>query len=73
MKKITLLAIALISLASCSTTPIDPKAETSHRIIGKEHNVYEGIGYQIIEVDGVEYLNADHGGMCVLVKDTTKK
>ena len=72
MKKISLIAIALISLASCNSVPIDKNAETSHRIIGKEYQVYEGYVYQIIEVDGKEYISCASGGMCPLVKDTTK-
>jgi hypothetical protein len=72
MKK-SFLTLAVATLfASCTTTPVDKNAETSHRIVGKEHNVYDGVSYQIIEVDGVEYLCAYQGGMCPLVKDTIK-
>jgi hypothetical protein len=72
MKKITIIAIALISLSSCSTAPLDKSFENSHRIIGKEYHVVEGYGYQIIEVDGVEYIAMTGGGICPLVKDTIK-
>lgn len=71
MKKI--LSFLLVVLASCSSAPIDSNAEKSHRIIGKEYNVYAGYGYQIIEVDGKEYLSMTGGGICPLVnKDTLK-
>ena len=72
MKKITLIAIALISLASCTTTTVDVNAETSHRIITKESRQYEGVSYQIMEVDGHEFLCQYHGGMCLIPKDTIK-
>lgn len=73
MKKIVLfVVIATIALISCTTAPVDKNAESSKRIIGKEYNVYGGYGYQIIEVDGQEYLSMTGGGICPLVKDTLK-
>lgn len=61
MKKILLLSLIVLTLFSCNTVPVDTKAETSHRIVGKEHNVYGGYGYLIIEIDGVEYVSASSG------------
>ena len=71
MKKLIIL-IAL-AFASCNTVPVDKDVETSHRIIGKEYNIYEGHSYQIIEVDGHEFLCQYNGGMCLIPKDTLKK
>lgn len=72
MKKIILIAIVfIIFISGCDTAQVDKNSEVSHRIIGKEYNVYDGTGYQIIEVDGVEYLSKTSGGICPLV-DTTK-
>jgi hypothetical protein len=79
MKKITLIAIALISLSSCAdystTTPKDNtgKPLTPQRIHGVESTVYDGITYNIVEVDGNEFLCQYNGGMCLIPKDTTKK
>jgi hypothetical protein len=72
MKKLILFATAII-LSSCDTVVVDPKSEISHRIVGKEHNVYGGHGYQIIEVDGVEYIAVSEGGICPLVKKDSIK
>ena len=38
------------------------------RIVGKETTVYSSREYQIIEVDGVEYIST-RGGICPLVRE----
>ncbi len=79
MKKITLIAIALISLSSCAdyntTAPKDSNGRplAPQRIHGVESTIYDGISYHIIEIDGNEFLCMYHGGMSLLPKDTTKK
>lgn len=79
MKKI--LFIAIILLAGCGETPIQvDKSRTinaqnsteKQRIKGKGSFTYDGIFYQIIEVDGVEYLTQYGGGIVCLEKDSTK-
>lgn len=70
MKK--LIIVLAIALSSCSTASTDANEETSHRIIGKEYTVYHGAGYQIIEVDGKEFIASTNGGLCPLLIDTVK-
>jgi hypothetical protein len=43
-------------------------SKDKNRIIGKEDAIYGGVGYQIIEVDSVEYISVGSGGICPLVK-----
>jgi hypothetical protein len=68
MKKIYLFIIlgAIFLLNSCGekTGNDDPK-----RIIGNESTLYGGHIYQIIEVDGVEYLCSGDGGICPITKN----
>lgn len=68
-----ILIVALLSIILCScvdgTTQTTKKVgEAKQRIIGKEYTMYQSIGYQIIEIDGVEYVCMDGGGICPLVK-----
>jgi hypothetical protein len=59
-------AITLNSCDDAQTTPTD-------RITIKESTLPSDFRYEIIEVDGVEYLCSSRGGLCPLVKDTTAK
>jgi hypothetical protein len=59
-------AIILNSCDDAQTTPTD-------RITIKESTLPSDFRYEIIEVDGVEYLCSSRGGICPLVKDTTAK
>ena len=64
-----LLAIILVSCADNSTTTTKAIGELKQRIIGKEYTEYNGVGYQIIEIDSVEYLSNTIGGVCRLSKN----
>ncbi len=44
------------------------KNELKPRIVGKEYTVYNGVGYQIIEIDNIEYLSITSGGVIPLKK-----
>ena len=70
MKKEIFCLFLLVSiLFSCKNESTSkPRNEKKHRIIGKEYTGYKGTGYQIIEVDGVEYITTTSGGICPLVK-----
>lgn len=79
MKKLFLLFAPIASmLTSCSdfntTTPKDNQGKilNKQRIHGVETTTFDGIDYQILEVDGHEYLSRTQGGICPLVKDTIK-
>ena len=71
MKKIFIVAITLLALNSCdkSTGALETKKQVeTQRIICKETTVAGGYGYQIIEVDSIEYLTTLHGGIYPLIK-----
>jgi hypothetical protein len=69
MKYILIFALFLfVSCADNTTTTIKREQEANQRIYGKEYTIYKGTGYQIIEVDGVEYITTTRGGICPLVK-----
>jgi len=53
-----------------NTTTMNQPAK---RIIGKEYTIYEGTGFRIIEIDGIEYVANSSGGICPLTKDTSNK
>jgi hypothetical protein len=72
MKNLFLILAISTLFIGCSTAQLDNKYETSSRIIGKEYHTVSGHGYQIIEVDGHEYLCMTGGGICPLVRDTVK-
>lgn len=59
---------AILFFTSCGKKDND----NTKRIIGKEHTTYKGMVYQIIEVDGVEYLCTHDGGICPLANDTLR-
>jgi hypothetical protein len=63
-----LVFVFLVSCADNSTTTTKYPNELKQRIVGKEHTVYNGVGYQIIEIDSVEYLSNTTGGLCQLQK-----
>ena len=79
MKKIFLILSVTTLLTSCAdystSTPKDQKGNpiNKQRIHGIEYTVFEGHGYAIIEIDGVEYLSNTQGGICPLVRDTIKQ
>jgi hypothetical protein len=64
---------AILLLLSCSNNgtrrSVKKDGENPQRIIGKESTVYDFYRYQIIEVDGVEYIATCQGGIYPLVKD----
>jgi hypothetical protein len=62
-----LLVAVITSCADGNTTTTKREGEAQQRIVGKEYTVYDGRGYQIIEIDGVEYVSASSGGICPLV------
>lgn len=75
MKRLIFLTLATILLTGCAENGVKTTknpGEPQCRIRGKEHTVYSGYGYQIIEIDGVEYVAPSTGGICPLVKDTLK-
>lgn len=64
-----ILLVFAITLNSCD----DAKTTPTDRITIKESTLPSDFRYEIIEVDGVEYLCSSRGGLCPLVKDTTAK
>lgn len=72
MKTKLLSLFIIVVLSSCADNGQDKSikrpGENSVRIIGKEYTVYKGYGYQIIEIDGQEYVSTSAGGICPLVK-----
>lgn len=54
--------LALLLARSCENESKN-KIESKQRIIGKENVRYKGIKYQIIEVDGREYITTNQGGI----------
>ena len=71
MKRILILVTIISSAAflSCSNKVDEPnKVSGKSRIILKEDKIFSGAKYSIIEVDGVEYLCQNNGGICPLVK-----
>ena len=74
MKKILIL-LSAITLCGCvenATKTTKRIGEAQCRIIGKEYTCYEGYAYQIIEIDGQEYISPAHGGIYPLVKPIVK-
>lgn len=67
MKYILILAIAVLGLTSCQNFAPTP----TNRITLKESTLPSDFRYEIIEVDGVEYIATSRGGICPLVTDTT--
>ena len=66
-----LLIFVLFLFVSCAdniTYTIKGELEANQRIYGKEYTIYKGRGYQIIEVDGIEYITNTTGGIYPLVK-----
>lgn len=63
-----IVSIAIEELPDNLQTNSGVVTKKTQRIIGKESTVYKGVGYQIIEVDGIEYLSCSSGGICPLVK-----
>ncbi len=62
--------LSIVLLPSCvdnTTSTIKRENEAQQRIYGKESTLYKGIGYYIIEVDGVEYIASSKGGICPLI------
>lgn len=51
------------------TATIKRPGEAKQRIYGKEETYYQSTKYQIIEVDGIEYVASNLGGICPLVKN----
>ncbi len=64
-----ILLVFAITLSSCDKAG----NKTTNRITIKESTLPGDFRYEIIEVDGVEYLCSSRGGLCPLVKDTTAK
>lgn len=65
-----------ITLTLLFTSCLDGKIETTRnipqptkRIIGKGYIEYEGTGYQIIEIDSIEYIVSTSGGIFPLIKN----
>jgi hypothetical protein len=71
MKKITIsikILFLIILLTGCIEVTPTPDSEYYQRVQGKGGFVYRGVGYQIIEVDGIEYISCGNGGICPLKK-----
>lgn len=49
---------------------IRKELNTKGRIIGKEYDSFNSHGYEIIEIDGHEYISTSDGGICPLIKDS---
>lgn len=65
------LLVLAITFTSCKEKT-QPTKQIEPRIKGKGvFHLYAT--YEIIEIDGVEYLSTYQGGLCPLVKDTTSK
>lgn len=62
-----MLLVFAITLNSCD----DAETTPTNRITIKESTLPSDFRYEIIEVNGVEYLASSRGGLCPLVKDTT--
>lgn len=56
----TFLFILLFFLIGCD---MELKKPPTSRIVGKDYITYVGMQYQIIEVDGIEYLTSSKGGI----------
>jgi hypothetical protein len=81
MKKLKIFCVLLVIIAlfvscncdknNCSGNKCEkPK---SNRITLKEISYFEGTGFVIIEIDGVEYIsNSFRGGICPLVKSNNE-
>jgi hypothetical protein len=67
-----ILLVFAITLSSCDDAETTPTI-TTQRITIKESTLPSNFRYEIIEVNGVEYLCSSRGGICPLVKDTTAK
>jgi hypothetical protein len=66
-----IMLVALLS--SCldgktTTTKRSGEKDPTQRIVGKGYIEYEGVGYQIVEIDGTEYISSTSGGICRLEK-----
>lgn len=61
--------LVLFGCADNNTTTTKRPGEAKQRIYGKEETYYAGVTYQIIEVDGIEYITSNLGGIYILVKD----
>jgi hypothetical protein len=72
MKYVLILAIAALGLTGCGDRP-SSDSEVGKRIKFKYSNNEGQFQYEIIEVDGIEYLTSSRGGIYPLVKDTTAK
>ena len=70
MTYILILAIALLGLTSCDKSEtVDVNNEGRFKV--KPLFLKGHFAYEIIEVDGVEYIATSRGGICPLVKHTT--
>lgn len=71
MKKLIIFLLIILGvtlfLTSCDKTC--DSEDSTNRIIGKESTLYRGHVYQIIEVDGAEYLCSASGGICPITKN----
>lgn len=70
MKYILLAIIAAFTFSSCSK---NEKPENGRIKFIERDNSKSSFLYEIIEVDGVEYVASSRGGIYPLVKDTTSK
>jgi uncharacterized lipoprotein YehR (DUF1307 family) len=71
MKYILIALTLVLVLTGCGNSE-EAKTQVEPRIKGKGvFHLYAT--YEIIEIDGVEYVATYNGGICPLVKDTTAK
>jgi len=70
MKRIIMLilVIGLFFVFNCQNKAISNNETINKRIIGIESSGYDTEQYQIIKIDGVEYISNCSGGICPLVK-----
>ncbi len=80
MKKLLFIAIIFaVAFVGCTpqergvTKNVHTKDEVESRIIGIEETIYEGSSYQIIEVDGHQYISRYSGGIVHLESCPCKK
>lgn len=75
MKYILIALTFLFMLTGCGNSEAEKTKQTTQtnsRI--KSKGVFHLYAtYEIIEIDGVEYVSTYQGGLCPLVKDTTNK
>lgn len=69
MKKFFITSFILISLGldlgSCSNAPAQRNTQNSQISLVAE-STFHGVVYQIVDINGIQYVSTNHGGICPL-------